>query len=180
MAISLLKGKSRVLLFAQNRSRRTGLTYFGFHADWPRLRIEHSKTPEEIEGFPTRGLFLRVGDFLEIGGFHPRLLPHYGSDLEYTIRASRKGMTLLTDPSLWLYFDEEIVRGYAKFKSEPWHDFVRDFFSKRSPNNPVMWTMFIVLACPWPWKLTGWLRVWASSILLFYWRLFPSRKGLKD
>jgi GT2 family glycosyltransferase len=170
-ALSLLRGKSRTLLFAQNRSRKTERTYIGFHADWRRLHIWHSTTKEEVDGFPTRGLFLRVGDFLEIGGFHSRLLPHYGSDLEFTMRASRKGMTLLTDPSLWLYFDEEPIRGYAKFKSEPWGDFLSKLFSKKSPNNPVMWTVFIALACPWPWKMINCLRVWVGSILLILSRL---------
>jgi GT2 family glycosyltransferase len=176
-AMSLLQGKSRILLFAQNRSRQTGRTYFGFHVDWPRFRIEHATTPEEIGAFPTRGLFLRVGDFLEIGGFHPKLLPHYGSDLEFTLRAARKGMTLLTDPSLWLSFDEDLIRGYAKFKSEPWRSFIKSSFSRRSPDNPFLWTLFIALACPWPWKMSSWLRVWASAFLLFYRRLLPAPEG---
>ena len=42
----------------------------------------------------TRSLFLRVGDWKRIGGFHPVLLPHYASDYEWTIRAHRKGFSV--------------------------------------------------------------------------------------
>ena len=176
-ALSLLKGRSRTLLFARNVSPKTQRTFIGFRVDWRRLRIEYASTPEEVGGFPTRGVFLRVADFLEIGGFHPRLLPHHGADLEFTMRASRKGMRLLSDPLLRLTFDEDPVRGYAKFKGDPRRDFLNKFFSKKSPDNPVMWTMLIALACPWPWKVVNWFRVWTGATLLILRRLASPSKA---
>ena len=176
-ALSLLKGRSRTLLFAQNVSPKTRRTFIGFRVDWRHLRIEYASTPEEVGAFPTRGVFLRVGDFLEIGGFHPRLLPHHGADLEFTMRASRKGMRLLSDPLLRLTFDEDPVRGYAKFKGDPRRDFLNKFFSKKSPDNPVMWTMLIALACPWPWKVVNWFRVWTGATLLILRRLASPSKA---
>lgn len=153
-AIMLIDGKNRTLLFAQNRCKRTGQTYIGFHVDWPHFRIEPAKSPQEVDAFSTRGLFLRVGAFLEIGGFHPKLLPHYGSDLEFTIRAVRKGMVLYTDPSLWLYFEKKPDQGDI------------NIFSKKSLGNPLVWTMFIALTCPWRWKFFNWGRVWGSFIII--------------
>lgn len=153
-AVSLLNRRERVLLFAQNRCKRIGRTYIGFHVDWCHFHIEPTESPKEVEAFSSRGLFLRVGDFSEIGGFYPRLLPHYCSDLEFTLRAVRKGMALYTDPSLWLYFEKD---PYQKNIS---------IFSKKSPGNPLIWTVFIALSCPWRWKFLNWGRVWGGCVFI--------------
>ena len=42
----------------------------------------------------------RATDFVELGGFHPRLLPHYLSDYAFTIRALRRGFALASDPAV--------------------------------------------------------------------------------
>ena len=45
------------------------------------------------------------GEFVALGGFHPRLLPHYLSDYEFTIRAQRQGLALVSDPGVRLWYD---------------------------------------------------------------------------
>ena len=40
----------------------------------------------------TRSLFFTIETMKKIGGFHPVLLPHYGSDYEWTLRAYKKGI----------------------------------------------------------------------------------------
>jgi GT2 family glycosyltransferase len=95
-------------------------------------------------------LFLRVGDLLETGGFHPRLLPHYLSDYEFTIRAARKGFKLCTDPALVLRLDRDATGDHA-FDTGSLSGFLRTF-SRKSATNRIALAMFIALACPWPRK----------------------------
>ncbi len=156
--VTLLKKKEKTLILAQCYSKQTQqLIDAGVHLDWRRLSFEQASTPEQINCLSTRGLFLRVEDLFEIGGFYPRLLPHYGSDYEFTIRAHRKGMKLITHPSIKLWVDEEAT-GYHKLNSESLS--LRRIFSKKSAFNPVVWTSFILLACPWRWKIMNLYRVW--------------------
>ena len=162
--IELLKKQEKTLLLAQCYSKQNQqLIDAGMHVDWRLLSFEQASTPEQINCLSTRGLFLRVGDLLEIGGFYPRLLPHYLSDYEFTIRAHRKGMKLMTHPLLKLWVDEEAT-GYHKLYSESLFVSVRRVFSKKSAFNPIIWTSFIALSCPWKWKILSLLRVWIGRV----------------
>ncbi len=60
------------------------------------------RDPAKINCLSTRGLFLTWKAVQAIGPFRPGILPHYGSDLEWTYRAHRKGFDLRTHPSVWL------------------------------------------------------------------------------
>lgn len=166
--IKLLKQRMRTLLLAQAYSRQTGrLIDAGVHVDWSKLSYEQEDIPERINCLSTRGLFLRIADFFEIGGFHPTLLPHYGSDYEFTIRAHRKGMTLFTDPAVKLWFDEEAT-GFHTVAPDSFYARVWKIFSKRSPMNPVYGTMYIVLASPTRWMLKNIVRVWSMAVYLLF------------
>ena len=91
----------------------------------------------------TRSIFLRVGDWMKVGGMHPILLPHYASDFEFTIRAARKGFILQTFAELTCFFDESStgVNEYDKMT-------LRKLFSKRSNSNPFYKITFIILSTP--------------------------------
>jgi GT2 family glycosyltransferase len=163
--VSLLRGHPRTLLGAQAFNRETGdLLDAGRHVDWRRLTFEPASSPEDLNCLSTRGLFMRVGDIEGIGGFHPRLLPHYLSDYEFTIRARRKGWRLMTDPSLRVAMDERTT-GIRERSGEGLSDALRQYFSKRSAMNPLAWTAFLALACPWPWKVRHALRTWRGVTL---------------
>jgi GT2 family glycosyltransferase len=163
-ATNFLTKRSRFLLLAQCYSRQSGqLIDAGVHADLKRLTFEQMPAPDQVNCLSTRGLFLRFSDFTEIGGFHPRLLPHYLSDYEFTLRARRKGMKLMTDPSVKLWLDERAT-GYHGLKREPLPNQLKKFFSAKSAMNPFAWSAFILLACPWQWKLINLLRVWVERL----------------
>ena len=152
IAVGLMARNPRTLLLARAYSRQGGrFVGAGVHVDWRHLTFNQQEDGE-INCFSTRGLFLRVGDFMDIGGFHPVLLPHYLSDYEFTIRAHRKGYTLVTDLVLRLTTDETTTghRDLSGIVSR--NEFVQKYFSKRSVDNPVYWASFVLLACPWPWK----------------------------
>lgn len=67
-----------------------------------RLRPRAPRPDEPPTCAPTRGLFVRWGDVRRIGNFAASVLPHYGSDYEWTIRAVRRGLSIRTDPHVGL------------------------------------------------------------------------------
>jgi GT2 family glycosyltransferase len=163
------------LLLAQAWSERTGeFLDAGVKADWARLRFNPVRDPAEADCFSTRGLFLRLGDFLALGGFHPRLLPHYGSDYEFTMRARRRGFRLVSDASVRLR-SNDATTGDRDPAAASLGEFLRRRFSRRSAHNPLYWTTFVLLACPARHLLPNLYRVW-RDFLVHAWQA-ASRSG---
>lgn len=151
------------LVLAQCYSQQTGqLIEAGVKVDWKNLGFHQLAKPEETNCLATKGLFLKFKDFLQVGGFHPQLLPHYLSDYEFTFRAFRKGLKLMTDPSLKLWGDEEAT-GYHKIEAQSLALFLKKFFSRKSPSNPLIWTNLVTLVCPWYWKLSCYVLIWIRA-----------------
>lgn len=173
-ALALLRNIERSLLLAQCYSRQTGrLLDVGVSVNWDVFSFEQAKKTEEINCLSTRGLFMKVADFIEIGGFHPILLPHYASDYEFTIRAHRMGMKLVSDASCRLRVDESTTGNnelYGKsFPNSLWR-----LFSRRSVNNPFMWSAFIALSCPFVNMPQNLFNVWWNYLatvnkIIRYW-----------
>ena len=180
IGLSLIKEHQRTLLLAQCYSKQTKqLIDAGIHIDWSRLKFEPALGQDQINCFSTRGLFLRWGDFRKVGGFYPKILPHYTSDYEFTIRAFRKKMKPIIDPSIKLFLDES-TSGYHQINSGNFGSYLKKFFSKKSATNPVYLTFFIALSCPWQWKFLNFLRVWKRAIgQLFYFGWQSSNKLLQ-
>jgi GT2 family glycosyltransferase len=84
---NLLNNSEKTLYLAQAYDKNNKHVDSGVCVDWDKLTFNQAKNKEEINCLSTRGLFLTVEDFLDIGGFHPVILPHYLSDYEFTIRA---------------------------------------------------------------------------------------------
>lgn len=148
------------MLMAQPYSSRTGkLIEVGVRADWRALRFESVLDIAQANCFSTRGLFIRLQDVLRAGGFRPRFLPHYLSDYEFTIRAWRKGVRLITDPAVNLIVNEEATGQRASDKSSV-RAYFRSVVSRRSTSNPFYWTSFLIMACPLRFLLANVLRVW--------------------
>ena len=161
----LLRANPRTLVGAQAFDRETGaLDDAGRHVDWQQLTFEPAGPAGALNCMSTRGLFLRVSDLAGIGGFRPRLLPHYLSDYEFTIRAHRRGWRLLTDPSLRLTLDNRTT-GIRQRRGPGLRDALHQYFSKRSAMNPLAWTAFLLLACPRPHRTRHLLRVWRDVTL---------------
>lgn len=91
----------------------------------------------------TRSLFMRVSTMLQIGGFHPVLLPHYASDFEWTIRAAKKGIKIKSYDTLSYYFDEGTT-GDNNLNTAS----LKKIFSKRSNLNPIYRASFILMSTP--------------------------------
>jgi GT2 family glycosyltransferase len=157
---AILRARPRTLLQAYAVDLHTGaLVDGGAHVDWRRLSITAAASPAEVNCLSTNGLFLRATDFVALGGFRPRRLPHYLSDYEFTLRAAREGFALLVDPSLRLRTDTA-KSGFRDFSKLPFREFLARYFSIRSTMDPRTWTAFVALACPWPWKAWHFVTVW--------------------
>ncbi len=159
-----LKAHSNALLLAQCYDRHTNeIIDTGVHVDWKRLKFSVTKNQRDINCLSTRGLFLKAGDFLKMGGFHPILVPHYLSDYEFTIRAHKKGMKLISDPFVKIRLDGDET-AYRTFKNDTLGIFLKRYFSIKSVSNPIYWTSFLCLVCPWPWKPVNICRVWLWTV----------------
>lgn len=143
-AIGILKEQKQVLLAGCGISKQTGMQKDGA------VVFDFRTTSCSLEGLTegncasTRSLFFRVGDFRKIGGFHPILLPHYGSDYEWTIRACRKHQyRVVCDLSLQYLMNEETTgdNQYAKLTR-------KKLMSKRSISNPLYKISYILLVTP--------------------------------
>jgi GT2 family glycosyltransferase len=159
-----LEAASRSLLLAQLFSQHSGdFVEAGVHVDWRNLAFTGVRDPAQINCFSTRGLFVRLADFLEIGRFHPLLLPHYASDYEFTIRARRKGFALVTSPAVRLWMNE-FTTGNRSIEATSVLAFVKQSLSKRSVVNPLYWSTFVLLACPKRHVLRNLSGIWKSFL----------------
>lgn len=170
VAVSLLNQQDQQvgMLLPQVINEKTGHPEeSGVEADMKKLTFITATSPEKINCLPTRGLFMRMSDLCRVGDFYPRLLPHYLSDYEFTIRANRMGLNLTTSPKLLIRFDNEAT-GFRSFEGLSFLEFVGRYFSKRSASNPVYWTTFILLTSPKPYIPWNVLKVWLIAAKLVF------------
>lgn len=164
-AVTAMFDSEDSMLLAQAYSSRTGkLIEVGVRVDWQTFRFEPVSEVAQANCLSTRGLFIRLGEALRIGGFRPKLLPHYLSDYEFTIRAHRKGLQIITDPNVKLIVNEDATGQRVSDKSSL-RAYLRSVFTKRSLPNPFYWTMFLLMACPVRYLPLNIYRVWNGFFL---------------
>jgi len=165
-AVEVMRHRSRTLLLARVRNPADAtITDPARHADLTRLTFEAATSDETVNCLPTHGLFARWRDLKEIGRFHPRLLPHYLSDYEYTIRAHRLGFQLETSAEVLVELMEGTT-GFHVIAERHFGRFVRKLFSIKAPANPIYWSSFIVLACPARYWVRHLSVLWFNSLRL--------------
>ncbi len=138
----------------------------GVKADLRHMSFADADTPEEINCLSTRGLFLTWDALKRMGNFHPVMLPHYGSDYEFTMRAARKGFNMATVKDVILIPDLSVT-GIREYEASSFADEIKVMLSKRCAYNPVYLTSLILLAFPVRYMASNIFRVWAGAI----WRL---------
>lgn len=161
-AVGILDNLDAALLLPYLRDEKTGLPQeSGVDADLQKHTFNPASSPDKINCLPTRGLFMRMADLRRIGGFHPRLLPHYWSDYEFTIRAHRKGLKLCTSADLAISLDRDQT-GHRSLEKAGFVEFFQKCFSKRTVLNPVYHTSFILLASPFSYMPLNVFKVWRN------------------
>lgn len=161
-AVNAIKPKG--LLLAQLYNQAGEFVEAGVVWDWARFDWSGVKSVEGINCFSTRGLFLQWGDFREIGGFHPILLPHYLSDYEFTMRAHARGFHLISAHDVCLRYNEHLT-GIRNVQDKSVINAIRKGLSIKSANNPVYWTSFILLACPARYMFRNIAIVWRRFLI---------------
>ena len=149
----------------------------GVEADLRRLTFKPSSAPDRTNCLSTRGLFMRMSDLRKIGGFYPRLLPHYLSDYEFTIRAHKKGLKLMTSADIAIQLDREQT-GYRTLDNDGFLDFMKRYFSKRNVSNPIYWSTFILLTVPKSLIAGHLFRLWGSTVRILFIQFASSLRKL--
>ena len=171
IGLNILSMVKKTIVYAKAISKQSKKVFYsGVTVNWKSLSFVQASSDNQVNCTSTRGLFLKLPDFLSIGGFYPKLLPHYISDYEYTIRAYRKGYKFHSDDSLTLIMDET-TSGFRSINSRK--DFLKRYFSIKNPNNPIYLSMFIILSCPLRFKGQNILKIWKGAAIniikgLFY------------
>jgi GT2 family glycosyltransferase len=147
--VRLMTQTTRTFILSTGVNGQTGvITDIGVHYDFSKNEPRMTDKAAEINCLSTRGLFMHVKDFISTGGFYPRLLPHYLSDYEFTMRAHRKGIRLTCAKELKLYYNPETTG----FLSVEERTFIL-FFSRKNMENPFYFSNFYFLAYPFPYNL---------------------------
>ncbi|MCM3901721.1 MAG: glycosyltransferase [Pyrinomonadaceae bacterium] len=169
-AVGILENLDGALLLPHLRDEITGLPQeSGVEADLNNLTFTPAASPDKINCLSTRGLFMRICDLKKIGEFHPRLLPQYLSDYEFTIRARRKGLTLITNGEIAIQLDREQT-GYRSTGDDNLIHFTKRLFSKKHVSNPIYRSTFILLTVPKSHIPVLLLKVWIETAKMLLYR----------
>jgi len=178
VAVEILRDNPDSLLLARIRDTESGeLRETGIRANIGHFQFVPAMSPEEINCLSTRGLFARWAVVEQVGNFHPRLLPHYLSDYEWTMRAFRRGFHCITDERLVLESPEREPSGYSDFSNvHGLTEYITRVFSKRSHANPLYWSSFMLLASAWPVIPVRIAKIWARFFIeVFKWSQQPRK-----
>lgn len=163
-ATNVMKGLHNALLLPYVLNEKTGQSEDpGLEVDFCTLSFHPASSPEKVNCLPTRGLFMRMADLRKVGNFHPRLLPHYLSDYEFTIRAHRNGLKLITSEDIIIRLDRDQT-GFRSLDHIDFIEFVKKYFSKKYVSNPIYWSVFILMTLPKSYVLGRLLRLWAATV----------------
>lgn len=160
---SIIKDNPSTLLTATGYNVKTSKPQDsgGYTFVWENLGCLETYECSEMNCLSTRGMITRVSDFLSIGGFYPRLVPHYLSDLEFTMRGHKNGLRLMIHPDFRIYIDFEAT-GFRELGNESFSQYLKKVFSKRAAMNPIHWSNFILLHSPYKYKLANLASIWSS------------------
>jgi GT2 family glycosyltransferase len=131
------------------------------------MRFRAPESGEPVNCLTTNGLFMHWRDMKIVGGFYPRLLPHYLSDYEFTMRAHKKGLNLAVSKELKLYWNRETT-GHHLIEEDRMLPFLRKLFSKKAPSNPVYWTTFLFLIDHTKYLPLNVIRIWGVTFLIIF------------
>lgn len=177
--LRVLARNPATLLTATGYNMKTGEAQDsgGYIMDWKTLGFSETHDNARMNCSSTRGLMTRVGDFIDVGGFYPRLIPHYLSDIEFTMRAHEKGKRLMIDESFRIGIDFETT-GHRDLGDAGFLRYLRIIFSKRAAMNPLYWSSFILLRADWRYKLRNLRQIWGAVVRQgIFDRLLPEIKA---
>ncbi len=163
--------KPETLIISPGHSIYTDFIERGFSVDWSLMRINKLKEGEQPDALTTRGLYMHYDTYISLGPMHPMLVPHYLSDLEYTIRAKRRGYRLVISGCTKVYVDRSRT-GLHEDNSKTLKEFLfNHLVSKKTAYNTFYWGNFVLLAAPSRYKVTAFIKIYARfprKLLRYY------------
>lgn len=155
---------SETLVISPGHSIYTDFIEKGFAIDWSTLKFHKLREGQEPDSITTRGLYMHYATYKSLGPLHPWLLPQYLSDMEYTIRAKRRGFKLVVSNSSHIYVDRSST-GLHIDDSKSLKDFLFNrLISKKTAYNTFYWGNFVLLAAPWKHKVQAFVKVYANFV----------------
>jgi len=145
--MSVLREHPHACIQAVGVDRVSGIVDRGAVADLVALTFRAAMPGERANCLSTRGLLMSAATFLCSGGFHPRRLPHYLSDYEFTLRLARCGTPLLVDDRFRTEIELNLT-GLERPTAKTFRALWAQSFSNRAKFNPKHWSAFVLLACP--------------------------------
>ena len=150
----------KTLIISPGHSMSTDFVERGFSIHWPSMKTFKLSDGEEPDALTTRGLYMFYATYHSLGLMHPWLLPHYLSDLEYTIRAKKKGYRLVISDNTFIHVDRSNT-GLHQDDSKTFKEFFYiHLFSKKSAFNTFYWGNFVLLASPFRYKFINILKIY--------------------
>lgn len=166
--------RGRASLAPVSRDRRTGETVdCGLIVDWKAGKIVSAERSggrgrtREPDAFSTRGLLLPVPVATGAGLLREKDLPHYLSDVEYTLRIRKLGFPIHRAESAFATLDTATTGLKVKpGTSSSWQEIRDHFFDYRSPSNIIHWMRFLRICCPRKY-LPRWIRKVTAAEMKF-------------
>ena len=126
--------------------------------DLPEAERRSLQPVYEVDFLPGRGT-LYPGEVLDrVGGLHPRLLPHYYADYEFSDRVRRAGWRLLVSSEAVTYSTEAFGNSRCP------KSFLRRHFGKGSPANVVHRALFFSMVGTPRQRVTAVPRLWMAAL----------------
>jgi len=160
-----IQGYQEKLVLTAYKTLNNDCLKFGVFLDWNKFNfeeVEYLNDKRKINCFSTRGLFLSKSNLLKIGLMRPKLLPHYLSDYEFTIRAYNLGIEYEVDEKLYLVLNENTTGVHIVNKRSGVLSYISNCFSKRCAFNPYYLTIFVFLCAPLKRIIPSTIRIWIS------------------
>jgi len=88
-----------------------------------------------VDALPGRGTLIPVEVFRKVGIFNHKLLPHYGADYEFSIRAKKRGYKLFVHHKLIVYSFSKETGLNNSIKKLKWSEWIKSYVAIKSPNN---------------------------------------------
>ncbi len=136
------------------------------------LPANYSKLPPiAVDALSGKGTLIPISAFKKIGNYHP-LLPHYGADYEFSIRAKRSGFPLIL--SYQSVVINQSPEGSLRLKNNQLSlkHWIQHVFSKRSKLNPYYRLIYSFLVVP--------KKYWPGSIKHIFYPLLQQLTHIKS
>ncbi len=127
------------------------------------------KRPVEVDMLTGRSTLYPAAVFKQIGNFDSDRFPHYAGDVEFTIRARRKGWRLFLAPAAVIYVNQRTTGLHPLGMKLTAAQMIESLFSIKSSSNLAMRTKFAFCCCPWyaipSYTLIMYLKIFVFTIV---------------